>query len=281
MKTKTLLIAAAALAAGVISSQAQSVYSQNIVGYVNQTSPGGFALTLVANPLQNITGSTTNNGTSVFQNFVGGESVLVWNGNGYYQYIYAGAGVGTGLGYASDFYDGNPGTAAAIPGTVYDASDDAHWTPPLILSQGKGVYVSNPGATITNTYVGNAIIQNTNTPVSLVGGFGLSLVGSTVPLGGNITNQTLPFIGGESVLVWNGNGYYQYIYAGAGVGTGLGYASDYYDGNPGTAAAIPGTVYDASDDAYWTPALNIKVGQGYFVSNPGSTLQWKQNLVVP
>ncbi len=36
MKTKTLLIAAAALAAGIISSQAQ-VYSQNIVGYANRS----------------------------------------------------------------------------------------------------------------------------------------------------------------------------------------------------------------------------------------------------
>jgi hypothetical protein len=36
---KTLLMAAATLAAGVISSQAAGVYSQNIVGYVNVASP--------------------------------------------------------------------------------------------------------------------------------------------------------------------------------------------------------------------------------------------------
>ena len=39
---KTLLIAAATLAAGVISIQAQ-VYSQNIVGYMNQTLVPGYA----------------------------------------------------------------------------------------------------------------------------------------------------------------------------------------------------------------------------------------------
>jgi hypothetical protein len=40
MKSKTLLIAAAALVAGVITSEAQ-VYSANIVGYVNVTLPAG------------------------------------------------------------------------------------------------------------------------------------------------------------------------------------------------------------------------------------------------
>ncbi len=46
---KTLLIAAAALVAGVVSSEAQ-VYSANIVGYVNVTCPAG-AQVLVSNPL--------------------------------------------------------------------------------------------------------------------------------------------------------------------------------------------------------------------------------------
>ncbi len=58
---KTLLIAAAALAASLIPSQAQ-VYSQNIVGYVNTAIPGGGALTLVANPIQTVVGGVTNDG---------------------------------------------------------------------------------------------------------------------------------------------------------------------------------------------------------------------------
>ena len=50
MRTKTLLIAAAALAAAVTSSQAQStVYSQNIVGYINTSLAPGY--NLVANQL--------------------------------------------------------------------------------------------------------------------------------------------------------------------------------------------------------------------------------------
>jgi hypothetical protein len=57
MKAKTLLIAAATLAVGAISSQAQ-VYSQNVVGYINVTLTNGF--NFVANQLD-LDGSGTNN----------------------------------------------------------------------------------------------------------------------------------------------------------------------------------------------------------------------------
>jgi len=53
MRTKTLLLTAAVIAAGMAASQAQ-VYSVNAVGYVNSALPFGFSL--VANPL-----NTTNN----------------------------------------------------------------------------------------------------------------------------------------------------------------------------------------------------------------------------
>jgi len=272
---KTLLIAAAALAAGVISTQAQ-VYSQNIVGYVNTAIPGNGALSLIVNPMQNITGGVTNNAGSVLSALVGGETLYTWTGSGYNAYVYAGSGVGTGLGYSSDFYDGNPGTGAAIPGTTYDSNNGVYWTPALKLDQGKAFYISNPGSSITNAFVGNAITQNTNTPVAIAGNGALSLTGSTVPIGGNVTNLTLPFVGGETILAWTGAGYYAYIYAGPGVGTGLGYASDYYDGNPGTGAAIPGTTYDSNNGVYWAPPLNVGVGSGFFVSNPGSAVNWTQ-----
>ena len=56
MRTKTLLIAAAALAVGITSSEAQ-VYSQNVVGYVNMTVPAGH-YQIVGNQL--INGSDAN-----------------------------------------------------------------------------------------------------------------------------------------------------------------------------------------------------------------------------
>jgi len=235
----------------------------------------------VANPLENVTGGVTNTAPNVLGNLVGGETVFVWKGNGYYQYVYAGAGVGTSIGFPSDYYDQNPGTGASIPGTVYDTSDGVYWTQPLVLKQGQGVYIQNPNTTITNTFVGTAVLQNTNTPVALPGGYALTLTGSTVPVGGNVTNISLPFVGGETVFIWKGNGYYQYVYAGAGVGTSIGFPSDYYDQNPGTGAAIPGTVYDTSDGVYWTQPLSVNVGQGFFVQNPNTSLNWTQNLVIP
>ncbi len=56
MRTKTLLIASAALAAGILTSSAQT-YSQNIVGYVSQSlvyngsTPSSHGWANVANPL--------------------------------------------------------------------------------------------------------------------------------------------------------------------------------------------------------------------------------------
>src|SRR5690242_16700762 len=78
MKTKTLLIAAAALAAGIVTSQAQ-VYSQNIVGYANVTTPGANQWACFANPLDN----GTNNLTSLFPSAPNQTQVEIWTGTGF------------------------------------------------------------------------------------------------------------------------------------------------------------------------------------------------------
>ena len=51
MRTKTILLTAAVLAAGLGASVAQSVFSVNAVGYVNVTIRPGY--NLIANPLNN------------------------------------------------------------------------------------------------------------------------------------------------------------------------------------------------------------------------------------
>jgi hypothetical protein len=58
MRTKTLLIAAAALAVGIIAPKAQTVYSQNVVGYTTLSLTNGF--TMVGNQLD-LDGTGTNN----------------------------------------------------------------------------------------------------------------------------------------------------------------------------------------------------------------------------
>src|ERR1700744_2623354 len=76
MRTKTLLIAAAALAAGVISSEAQ-VYSQNIVGYINLPLSPGY--TLIGNQLSTDLTGTNNTVASVFgTNLLVNTAVLAW-----------------------------------------------------------------------------------------------------------------------------------------------------------------------------------------------------------
>ena len=85
---KTLLIAVAALAAGVISTQAQ-VYSQNIVGYANIQTPNGGTY-LVSIPFK--IGAT--NGANEIWPLVGGSpsipdgsEVSIWTGSGYANYL--------------------------------------------------------------------------------------------------------------------------------------------------------------------------------------------------
>src|SRR5665213_2280842 len=96
MRTKTLLIAAAALAAATISSQAQ-VYSQNIVGYINTTVPNGaHQFQFIANQLQTVTANGTNKIQDVFgfsaltsdPNGVTNTVLYYWNGAGYTLYTY-------------------------------------------------------------------------------------------------------------------------------------------------------------------------------------------------
>jgi hypothetical protein len=82
MRTKTLLIAAATLAAGLASSMAQAVYSQNVVGYVNVTLPAN-AYALIANQLN----STNNTIASLLPSVSPGTVLNKYNG-GYTAYTF-------------------------------------------------------------------------------------------------------------------------------------------------------------------------------------------------
>jgi hypothetical protein len=84
MRTKTLLVAAAALTAGIVTSQAQ-VYSQNVVGYVNLSLPAG--LTMVANPLNN----TTNDLNTIIPTAGFGDTIYIWTGTTFNSSIYVGS----------------------------------------------------------------------------------------------------------------------------------------------------------------------------------------------
>jgi hypothetical protein len=108
--------------------------------------------------------------------------------------------------------------------------------------------VLNAGApTITNTFVGTVIPS----PVTNSFSAGIySLVGSPLPIGGNLTDTNLnlgPVLANKSsVLAWDNSGSGAYV----------------------SANKLAGV---------WTTNLNIAVGQGVFVL-PSNTTNWVQTL---
>lgn len=133
MRTKTLLVAAAVIAAGAVTSLAQSnVYSQNIVGYVTQVYPSGFAI--VATPLK----TTNNTVVEVLTGAPAGVTVYKFTGGAYQPAnTYFGGG----------FWGNNAQT----------------------LPPGQGYFIKSPSQW-TNTFVGEVVKDSTN---ALINGFNM------------------------------------------------------------------------------------------------------------
>ena len=203
---KTLLIAAAALASSVISSQAQ-VYSQNIVGYVNIPLTAG-VLQVVA-PALDLDGTGTNNTVgTVFgtNNPTIGDVVYVFNGLGYDTLNFKTAGHGSTV---ANWYLG--------------ANIDNSYP----INPGESVFYA-PAATETNTQVG-IVMQGTNLTNAYLAAAGqISLVASIVPIGGGVTTALTynPSIG-DVIYIYNGAGYDTYNYKTAGHGSTVG---NWYNG---------------------------------------------------
>ena len=166
-------MSAGALAAGVMATWA-AVYSQNIVGYVNQVIPNNYVL--LNNPLDN----GTNDLNSLLGTLPNKSTALVWNG--------------------SSFAGSNKGGTPSV------------WTPDLVVPVGTGFFVKlNTGST-TNTFVGTVIpasgASNTNAlPASY------ALVGSSLPIGTDLNDTNNAGLGlsalpnKSTILVWNGSSY--------------------------------------------------------------------------
>ena len=192
-------MAAAALAAGIITSQAQPVYSQNIVGYVNIPLVAG-QLQVVA-PALDADGTGTNSTiTTVFgtNNVSIGDVIFAFNGVGYDVLNYKTVGHG----------------ATAVTGWYLGSALDNSYP----LNPGEAVFYSS-AANETNTQVG-VVLQGTNLPNAYIAGAGgISLVSSVVPLAGGLTTQLgyNPSIG-DVVFSYNGLGYDVYNYKTVGHG---------------------------------------------------------------
>jgi len=235
---KTLLIAAAALAAGIISTQASSVYSQNIVGYVNTTLQPGF--NLIANPVNT---GVSNGVNEIFPNVADGDIFVFWNGGGYDQVEYSPVGASI-FGLPTPWFDpNNPTVSVAIP----------------TVQPGVGFYYYNSGSVNTNTVSGNVITASTN---GLTSGF--NLVSSIVPIGGSVTNANwnLNPNDGDIYVTWNGGGYDQVEYSPVGASI-FGLPTPWFDPNNPTVSVNP-------------PAFNVS--QGFFYYNSASTNIWTQAI---
>ena len=165
MKTKTLLIAAAALVAGVISSEAQ-VYSANIVGYANVVLKGQGKYTLVSNPFDDGNGNQL---TNLLATLPGASQVLLWGGASFVPYNNI-AGV---------------------------------WQNNTSLPPGVGFFVKNGKLTggtfpdITNTFVGSVVVASGASVTNAVP-VGYTLWGSVVPYAGDLATATTS--GGDTNL---------------------------------------------------------------------------------
>jgi hypothetical protein len=208
MRTKALLTAAA-LAAGALSTMAQSnVYSLNIVGYVNVSAPiGNFTY---ANPLD-LDG--TNSAANVLH-LPDGTVFAFWTGNSFdYWYFDSSLGISPDGWYASDGV--TPRTAP-------------------VLTLGKGFYL-NPPAAFTNTYVGN-VVPAPGVTNTLSVGLGNFLVSSPLPVGGYVTNVTMDLHLPDGTLVsqWAGN-HFNFFY----FDSTLGIAADGWYQSDGVTPGAP------------------------------------------
>jgi hypothetical protein len=179
MKAKTLLIAAATLAVGAITSQAQ-VYSQNVVGYINVPLTNGY--TMICNQLD-ADGSGTNNSiyTVVGTNVPVNTTVLAWNGSSFNQ--------------------------SKWTGTKWTLNNQSFTNS---MNPGSGFFVNCPAQ--TNITLVGQVIQGTNTyPIAA----GYQIVSPSAPVAGGIqtTQKYNPSVN-DTVLIWNGTSYNQHKWTG-------------------------------------------------------------------
>ncbi|MEI7938075.1 MAG: hypothetical protein WCK27_15410 [Verrucomicrobiota bacterium] len=183
MRTKVLLIAAA-LAASLASSMAQNVYSLNVVGYVNVTLPSK-QFTGIANPLDASMGGTVATGNDMTNLFNINTAPLIASGSSIAQFS-----------SALNNY---------TPAISYVALSKK-WGGNFSMPPGKGaLYYNNANVATVVTFTGQ-VPQGTYNAATL-GSKQFSLVGSPIPIGGNITNSTsvvglLPS-SGDSVATFN------------------------------------------------------------------------------
>lgn len=158
----------AALAAGALTAAAQNVYSLNIVGYVNVTTPAGYSFQ--SNPLEVTPSDAANNviaNPDATQDYSGpwdNSSMETWTGVGWSVVLFDSVTTDTTTGFTDTF--GNP-------------------VPAPVLSSGVAYLINNnQGAAQTITYVGT-VRTGTNALVYPIAPHPYA-IGSALPYSGGI-----------------------------------------------------------------------------------------------
>lgn len=263
MRTKTLLIAAAALAATVTASEAQNVYSANVVGYVNVTCPGN-SFTLIANQVDFGPGSNNVN------NVLGSGPISATAPSGYAQSTLL-VFTGTGFSYLNYYNSsdisgilGAPNPAGWYNGSGVIATNN--------LAPSQAVFLQNPGANAITVTLTGQVDQGTNGWSTVPPGFGF--YSEPQPLAGTAldsTNVNFPALSSQdSYQFWTGNGYsafYNY------------YNSSDISGILGSPS--PAGWYDANGaDIDSSNTLWPNVGQGFLIDHGTTTSHWTNNFNV-
>jgi len=187
MRTKTLLLSAVALAAGVVASQAQSnVFSANVVGYATVVLKGNGNFTLVANPFDDGNGNQVTNTIDSANLLPKQSQVLTWNGASF--------------------------------NIIAKGGTPASWGSTVSIPPGQGFFVRNGSVgslspDITNTFVGSIVVPNGGSVTNQLP-VGFSLNGTPIPYAGNIAilgqngGDTNMDFGGplgkqSQILTWN------------------------------------------------------------------------------
>ena len=243
MRTKTLLLSAAALAAGVATSMAANVYSVNVVGYINVvTSPG---YNMIANQLD-VDGVDA---IPAVLSFAADPNSL--NNCLTYNYDKAHAT------YDVDYFDN---TGFSGPTGWYD--NNTGNTSTNVVPPGKGFFFYNAQTTnITLTLVGS-VIQGTNV-VAITSGY--NLISTLAPVQQALLPATNGFPANDTSLYLaftNTTGHGNYAVADYYDDTGFSGPTGWYNNNTGNAETP-------------TPA----VGQGYFIYTATSS-PWTYTFTV-
>jgi hypothetical protein len=240
MRTKTLLIAAAALAAGLVSSQAQ-VYSQNVVGYANIPTLSAYANYALACQFNM---GASNGLNEIFTTpLPDASTVLLWDvpSQSYISYT-------ADSGSASGWDDVNGYNLTSYPK----------------FPVGAGFFLS-PTAPVTNLFSGTVAVNvGTSNNMVLSSPYANYMLACVVPYSGTITNGTSstggPNLNGlpdsSTMLVWDvdSQSYISYT-ADSGSPSGWDDVNGYNLVSPPTISVGQGFFLSPSDVYTWTTGL--------------------------